>query len=90
MKTKIKTKIKMGKFYYEPDKFSKMPKPEKAAATKLSWEDVYGKFLERDIDPSRIQIIKAFDRAAEYINNATFRIFFTLLVTHFQCYHINL
>lgn len=68
----MKNENKINGLVYEPEKFKDMPKPIKAPATKLSWEDVYGKFLEDKIQPTRNQIIKAFERAGEYIDKATF------------------
>lgn len=55
------------KLKYEPEQFQNqnMPKPTEIIFTSLSWEDVYGRFLESEIDPTRIQIIKAFEYCLE-------------------------
>lgn len=52
------------KVRYEPLKYKKMPKEVHwNKETTNSWEDVYGIFIERNIDPTREQIINAFDEA---------------------------
>ena len=55
------------KIKYQPQKFKDMPEPESILT--ISWEDVYCKFIEQDIDPTKEMIEKAFEFAVHNSDN---------------------
>ena len=55
------------KIKYQPQKFKDMPEPE--CILTISWEDVYIKFIEQDIDPTKEMIEKAFEFAVHNSDN---------------------
>ena len=54
---------------YRPKKFKNkgMPKPESILT--ISWEDVYSKFIDHGIDPTKEMIEEAFDFAVQNSGN---------------------
>ena len=52
---------------YRPEKFKGMPKPESILT--ISWEDVYGIFIDKGIDPTKEMIEDAFDFAVRNSDN---------------------
>lgn len=55
------------KIKYNPQKFKDMPEPESILT--ISWEDVYCKFIDKDIDPTKEMIEKAFEFAVINADN---------------------
>ena len=52
---------------FQPEKFKDMPKPQSILT--ISWEDVYGIFIDKGIDPTKEMIEDAFVFAVQNSGN---------------------